>query len=507
MAKMVIEIGAKIDEMKRKLADAGAGIRSFWKGIGTAGRFMVGGGLTAFTGGLVAAVKHSAELAAKFEQSRIAFEVMVGSASRAAKLIEQMREFSDRTPFSSDKVLEAARTLLSFGSSAESVAPTLKMLGDISAGTGKDLAELAVIFGQIKSTGRLMGGDLLQLINAGFNPLTEIAKATGKSMLELKQDMEKGLITFDMVEAAFKSATSEGGLFFQMTEKQAQTLNGQLSTLRDSMDRLAQGFGGSMLPELKLMVAEAQKLADTFTAVAEARQRIASGEVQGESPIAPSLENFGARFLEGVQLLVGEGDGSLQRMADKLRESEMAKSGVEIPGPTPEEIAAKEKAKGEDKAASVAADIAAFDKTISEGEARIAADQAQAAKDMDAGFVDSPIGRLGAMMGKQFRGIFDRAAAEKEQMAKAQDFAQAGAADALESRKAQLQENAAMLERDLSSAFRPAEFIQSSLARIGGERGIAVSRQSPEVGELQKVQAELKLIEKAIKENGVARWP
>lgn len=501
MAKMVIEIGAKIDEMKRKLADAGAGIKSFWKGIGTAGRFMVGGGLAAFTGGLVAAVKHSAELAAKFEQSRIAFEVMVGSASRAAKLIEQMREFSDRTPFSSDKVLEAARTLLSFGSSAESVAPTLKMLGDISAGTGKDLAELAVIFGQIKSTGRLMGGDLLQLINAGFNPLTEIAKATGKSMLELKQDMEKGLITFDMVEAAFKSATSEGGLFFQMTEKQAQTLNGQLSTLRDSMDRLAQGFGGSLLPELKQLVAEAQNLADIFTEAAEARKKIASGEVESESPIAPSLKNAGANFLAAADLLTGGGGaGPLAQLANKLQESQMAEGGIEAPAPTTKEREAKTQSIAEEDAASVAADIAAFDKIIADGEAAIVKAQKQARKDQEAGFVESPIGDFAKEAGARFR----RGVKELEE---ARPFALEGMADALESRKAELQENAAILERDLSAAFRPAEFIQSSLARIGGERGISVGRQSPEVGELVKVQAELKLIEKAIKENGVARWP
>ena len=103
------------------------------------------------------------------------------------------------------------------------VVPTLKMLGDIAGADQNKLNGLALVFGQIQSTGRLMGQDLLQLINQGFNPLTEISKQTGMSVADLKKAMEKGAISADMVTLAFKSATSAGGLFYGNLEAQSQT--------------------------------------------------------------------------------------------------------------------------------------------------------------------------------------------------------------------------------------------------------------------------------------------
>ena len=78
---------------------------------------------------------------------------------------------------------------MSFGLQSEKVVPTLKMLGDIAGADQNKLNGLALVFGQIQSTGRLMGQDLLQLINQGFNPLTEISKQTGMSVADLKKAM------------------------------------------------------------------------------------------------------------------------------------------------------------------------------------------------------------------------------------------------------------------------------------------------------------------------------
>lgn len=172
------------------------------------------------------------------EQTNIAFTTFLGSAEKAKKLIADLTKFSIVTPFTPDQVNKAAKTLLAFGVEAEDVIPTLKMLGDVSSGTGKDLAEMSVIFGQIRSTGRLMGQDLLQLINAGFNPLQIISQKTGRSVANLKKDMENGLITFDMVKQAFIDATSAGGLFFNLMEKQSESVGGKLSTIEGNIEEI-----------------------------------------------------------------------------------------------------------------------------------------------------------------------------------------------------------------------------------------------------------------------------
>lgn len=199
-------------------------------------------------GVVIASLTRFIKKAAEFEQVRTAFETFLGSAQKAKIVLRDLEKFAIVTPYTNDQVFKASKTLLAFGTTAKDLMPTLKLIGDVSAGTGKDLSEMAVIFGQIKSTGRLMGQDLLQLINAGFNPLQVISEKTGRSMADLKSDMEKGLISFDMVEGAFKSATSAGGLFFGMMDKQSKTLSGRLSTLQGNMDILERTIGEQLSP-------------------------------------------------------------------------------------------------------------------------------------------------------------------------------------------------------------------------------------------------------------------
>lgn len=189
---------------------------------------------------------------AQAEQTFISFQTFLGGSEAAAKqLVGTMNEFANVTPFTNEQVYKAGRTLMAFGTAAGDVVPTLKLIGDVASGTGKDLGEMAVIFGQIKSTGKLMGQDLLQLINAGFNPLQEMARTSGKSVGQLKQEMEKGLVTFKMVEDAFKSATKEGGLFAGMMDKQSQTFAGLMSTLQGTLGTLAADFGQTLNSILK----------------------------------------------------------------------------------------------------------------------------------------------------------------------------------------------------------------------------------------------------------------
>lgn len=92
------------------------------------------------------------------------------------------------------------------------------------------LDSLTLAFSQMSATGQLMGQDLNQMINAGFNPLLQMSKDTGKSVGVLKDEMGKGKISADMVAQAFQNATKEGGQFYGMSERMSQTLGGQLST-------------------------------------------------------------------------------------------------------------------------------------------------------------------------------------------------------------------------------------------------------------------------------------
>lgn len=81
------------------------------------------------------------------------------------------------------------------------------------------------------------------MVNAGFNPLEEISRKTGKSMAELRNEMSNGAISSKMVQDAFISATSAGGKFFGMADEGSKTLNGQISMLQESFDNMFNEIG------------------------------------------------------------------------------------------------------------------------------------------------------------------------------------------------------------------------------------------------------------------------
>lgn len=194
----------------------------------------------------------------EIESLEVSFRTLLGSEEKANSLLGELREFAVKTPLQLNDLAKSAQTLLSFNVEAEKVMPTLKAIGDISMGDSQKLQSLTLAFAQMRSTGKLMGQDLLQMINAGFNPLTVMAEKTGKSVATLKDEMSKGAISADMVADAFMSATSQGGKFYGMLEKQSKTLSGSFSNLQgavtDMMNELGEKMQGPLSKTLDVVM-------------------------------------------------------------------------------------------------------------------------------------------------------------------------------------------------------------------------------------------------------------
>lgn len=166
------------------------------------------------------------------EKVQVAFDVLLRGDTKASEALrEEIRRYGMVTPYMTAELQDAAKMMLSFGIAQDRIMPNMKALGDIAMGDKKKLYSLTLAFSQMTSAGRLSGEDLLQMINAGFNPLSEISRKTGKSIGVLKDEMSKGKISADMVTEAFYSATRAGGQFYGMTEKMGQTAAGKWSTL------------------------------------------------------------------------------------------------------------------------------------------------------------------------------------------------------------------------------------------------------------------------------------
>ena len=206
------------------------------------GLITVGAGLFTFNKAndfLQAIIKTRAEI----ESFQISLETLLASKSGAEKMLGSLREIASSTPMMLNDLTKAAQTLLGFGVAQKNVIPVIKSLGDISMGNSQKFNSLALAFAQMSAAGKLMGQDLLQMINAGFNPLSVISEQTGKSMAVLRKEMEEGSISSQMVTEAFMSATSEGGQFFQMLERQGAGMQGSINQMKGAIVEMLNDIG------------------------------------------------------------------------------------------------------------------------------------------------------------------------------------------------------------------------------------------------------------------------
>ena len=181
----------------------------------------------------------------EIESFEISFSTLLGSEPKAKAFFAEIKDFAVKTPLQLNDIAGAAQTLLGFGISAEKIMPILRQLGDVSMGNAERFKSLALAFAQATSAGKLQGQDLLQMINAGFNPLNEIAKKTGKSISQLKDDMSKGKISAQDLADALAGATAQGGQFYGMLEKQSKGIEGALSNLEGAWNDALNEIGTS----------------------------------------------------------------------------------------------------------------------------------------------------------------------------------------------------------------------------------------------------------------------
>lgn len=187
---------------------------------------------------------------ADFEKSTRTYQVMTGNKGIGTSLSGELNNLKQNSILGT-AVYPNAQMLMAMGDTPDKVIPHLKMLGDVSMGDADKLGRLTYAFGEVESAGKLNGRQLLQFINAGFNPLNEISKKTGKNMETLRQEMAKGKITFAEVEQAFESVTGKGGRFNDMMNQMADTTSGKMLMLKGKVAALEIAVGERLAPAFK----------------------------------------------------------------------------------------------------------------------------------------------------------------------------------------------------------------------------------------------------------------
>lgn len=204
----------------------------------------------------------------EMESLHVSFKTLAGE-QMGNELFEQLKDYELRTPMVMQNLAQGAQTMLASNIPVQEVMEHLQAIGDISMGDSEKFKSLTLAFSQMSATGKLMGQDLLQMINAGFNPLQVISQKTGKSIGELKEEMEKGAISTKMVQEAFHAAASEGGQFNGMLEQQSKTMKGALSNLEGAWQYMLNDIGEAQEGFIVDSIDTAQKLIANYKQVGQ----------------------------------------------------------------------------------------------------------------------------------------------------------------------------------------------------------------------------------------------
>ena len=199
----------------------------------------------------------------QLESLQVIFENIAGT-EKGGKLFRDIKDWTFTTPMQITDTTRAGQTLLAFGTDVSNVMPIIKELGDIATGDSERFSALTLAYAQMSSAGKLMGQDLLQMVNAGFNPLQVISEKTGKSMSELRKEMQAGAISSKMVQDAFADAAAKGGKFYGTMDKISGKIKGQMSNLKDAVTRQLDSIGSSNEGIISKGISSVRYLVDNF---------------------------------------------------------------------------------------------------------------------------------------------------------------------------------------------------------------------------------------------------
>ena len=215
------------------------------------------GGVTALKG----FVSELINVRGQFQQLEIAFSTMLKSKEKADKLMGELVDIAAKTPFDLQGIASSAKQMLAYGSSAENVGDELVMLGNVAAGVGSQLGDLAYLYGTLRTQGRAYAVDIRQFAGRGIPIYEELAKVLGVTKDKVSELVKEGKVGFKEVEQAFKNMTSESGIYYNLMEEQSKSLTGQLSNLGDAWDSMlneigknTQGIASSGISALKGLI-------------------------------------------------------------------------------------------------------------------------------------------------------------------------------------------------------------------------------------------------------------
>ncbi len=191
---------------------------------------------------------------AELESQRKSLEVLTGSVEKTNDIIKEMQDFGAVTPFTSSQLIEITKRMKAFGVETEKVTDMTRRIADIAGTAGADIDSVSLAIGKVVAKNKFQQEENIMLLEKGINVTEELQRMTGMSAEALADAMSDGAISADQFRQAIVNLTSEGGEFFGGASAQADTLNGRLSTLQDTVETLARSIGEELEDEIKTVL-------------------------------------------------------------------------------------------------------------------------------------------------------------------------------------------------------------------------------------------------------------
>ena len=266
LGDLVVNIGANTTQLNKDLKKARRELRRFGDGFKQLGESMTKSITLPLTALGALAVKSSADL----EKLETSFISLTGGAKQAADMMQQLNEFTAKTPFQIEAVGNAARQLIASGTEISEVNNQLQFLGDIAATSGSEINEIAAIFAKVNAKGKVELENLNQLAERGIPIFTALSDATGL----LPNELGAGAVSVEEFNEVLKSFADEGGFAEGAMERLSQTASGKFSTALDNLKLAGAELVKSLMPVLKDIIDSVTSMAQKFVALDDNTKKI-----------------------------------------------------------------------------------------------------------------------------------------------------------------------------------------------------------------------------------------
>jgi tape measure domain-containing protein len=236
-----------IQDVTKDLSSANSAGERFGSTMASIVKFGLGTALAGFGAsltGLFASMKKDAA----WQQTSVQFETLTGDAQKAKLILGDLQKFAASTPLSFESIADGAINLMAFGTAAEDALGEMRMMGDLAMGNSEKMDRLVQAYGKLRSKGKASMEEINRFTEAGVPLLDQLGNNLGVSTEEVFKLVSAGRVGFVDVQEALRDLTSEGGKFAGMLEKQADTVNGKWSTLKDTLSLTMIKVGEAMRP-------------------------------------------------------------------------------------------------------------------------------------------------------------------------------------------------------------------------------------------------------------------